>query len=85
MSQPPPVPRDEGDRYVVLLRHRMRIDGIVHPAGTRLTIPHDKLRVAAWLCANGAARPLDARTARDVELHRALDVALPRPAAGPRI
>lgn len=65
------------DRYRVKLLTRTTIAGTRWRAGAIIAIPHDKLRVAAFLCRNGAAKPADAATARDVELFDLMVKALP--------
>ena len=72
----PDTAADDG-RYAVLLRTRCRVAGKLYPAGTKLLITANRLRVAANFVKTGAARPADARTRLDVELYLALDAALP--------
>jgi hypothetical protein len=68
---------DEG--YNLRIVTRCRIAQLRLRPGSLLTVPADRLRVAAHLCRTGAARPADRRTAIDVELHQRLAAALPLP------
>lgn len=73
------------DRYRLRILTRCRVAGLGLKVGATLLVPPDKLRVAAHLVKTGAARPLDERTARDVELHQLLAEALRRPAADAQV
>lgn len=65
------TPADD-DRYRLRITRRCRVADLkLHP-GSVLSVAPDKLRVAAHLVRCGAARPLDVRTTRDVELHALL-------------
>ena len=68
---------DSSDAYRIKLIRRVTIQGRRLPAGAVLAVAPGKLSVASFLCRNGAARPVDAATARDVELFDLMVQALP--------
>ena len=55
-------------RYVVFMIKRCRVAGRLYRVGEEMLVPPSRLQVAANLCATGAARPADRRTALDVAL-----------------
>lgn len=65
------------DVYRVKMLHRMTIAGRRYGVGEVILVPPNRLRVAAFWCRNGAAKPADAATARDVELFDLMVQALP--------
>lgn len=67
---------DDGYRLRVL--QRCTVAGSRFLVGQVLVVPAGRLRVAAWLCGNGSARPADKSTATDVALFEALRLALPQ-------
>ena len=60
------------DRYRVKLLTRCTIAGVRWRAGAVISIPGDKLRVAAHLIRTGAAKAADDRTRLAVELYEAV-------------
>ena len=65
----PPI--DDGN-YRLLVLKRCTVAGMKLTPGQVLWLKPDRLRVAAWLTANGCGRPNDERTAVDVALYEAL-------------
>jgi hypothetical protein len=63
--------------YTIKLLTRATLQGTRWRVGAVISVPPDRLRVAAHLCRTGAARPADPATARDVELYALLLRALP--------
>jgi hypothetical protein len=63
--------------YTIKLLTRATLQGTRWRVGATISVPPDKLRVAAHLCRTGAARPADPATARDVALFHELQRALP--------
>jgi hypothetical protein len=80
---PPPVAADSGSvtaaptPYRIKLLTRCTLAGRRWRVGTIIDVVPDRLRVVEHLCRTGAARPFDQRTARDVELFRLLQRAMP--------
>ena len=58
------------DAYRLRILKRCTVAGMRLRPGQVLWLNPDKLRVAAWLTANGCGRPNDERTALDVEVYR---------------
>lgn len=63
--------------YRIKLVTRCTLQGTRWRVGAVISVPPDKLRVAAFMVRTGAARPADERTRLDVELFEALRAAKP--------
>jgi hypothetical protein len=63
--------------YTIKMLTRATLQGTRWRVGAVISVPPDRLRVAAHLCRTGAARPADARTRLDVGLFLELQRALP--------
>jgi hypothetical protein len=69
---------DAATTYRLRVLTRCRVGPLRLLPGQELVVAAERLRVAAWLCRVGSARPLDDETRIDVELHLALAEVLPR-------